>query len=254
MISAVAVTIPSCYFLWPSASHADAHGAHGDHEEHEDEHEEAEEPKEEDAPAEEDEPKEEESKSEEAAPKDEESKEEESKDDGEKSEDKDSEESASKEDKDTSMKQPQSNAPKEGESKSKTTSDGENMPENKGNIEGVQFKGKSSAGDEDNEIPDVRKREPDSKGAFKKRIDSAYGKNLGEGPEKDDEGNEEVRFESYTRDSESILTPTVLFRKTNLQRGRSDQQQAKGTFQHPYPSLYRHWAGPREIQEGRRIP
>ncbi|KAG9762772.1 hypothetical protein KCV02_g7152, partial [Aureobasidium melanogenum] len=58
-----------------------------------------------------------------------------------------------------------------------------------GNVEGVQFKGKTNEGDSDNEMPDERKREPDSKGAFKKRIDSGYGKNLGEGPAHRDDGS-----------------------------------------------------------------
>ncbi|KAI9713068.1 MAG: hypothetical protein M1820_001053 [Bogoriella megaspora] len=47
--------------------------------------------------------------------------------------------------------------------------------ESKGNAEGVQFKGKTSQGDEDNEMTDTRKHIPDAKGGAKKRIDSGYG-------------------------------------------------------------------------------
>ncbi|KAF2233386.1 hypothetical protein EV356DRAFT_503718 [Viridothelium virens] len=44
----------------------------------------------------------------------------------------------------------------------------------KGTPEGVRFKGKTSQGDEDNEMTDVRKHVPDAKGGAKKRIDSGY--------------------------------------------------------------------------------
>ncbi|KAF7846074.1 hypothetical protein BT93_L5322 [Corymbia citriodora subsp. variegata] len=64
------------------------------------------------------------------------------------------------------------------------------MPENKGDVEGVSFKGPTKEGDEDSKMPDERKRESDSKGAYKKRIDSGYGKNLGEGPAHRDDGSE----------------------------------------------------------------
>merc|ERR1739842_118651 len=50
-------------------------------------------------------------------------------------------------------------------------------PESRGNKEDVSFKGKmkeDAEGQSDN-----RKREPDSKGAYKKRIDSGLGKDLG---------------------------------------------------------------------------
>ncbi|THY30701.1 hypothetical protein D6D01_03164 [Aureobasidium pullulans] len=66
------------------------------------------------------------------------------------------------------------------------------MPTSKGDVEGVSFKGPTSEGDSDNKMPDERKREPDGKGAFKKRIDSGYGKNLGEGPEHREDGSTNV--------------------------------------------------------------
>jgi hypothetical protein len=68
------------------------------------------------------------------------------------------------------------------------------MPENKGDVEGVSFKGPTKEGDEDNKMPDERKREPDGKGGFKKRIDSGYGKNLGEGPEFRSDGSTSVCY------------------------------------------------------------
>lgn len=163
LISAIAVTIPSCYFLWPEASHGDAHGAHGAHEEHEEHDEEAsEEPKEEEST---EDSKEEDAPKEEAAPA-EESKEDESKGDESKKDDSE-----------------QKEAPKEGKP-------GKTEAESTSNkkVDGVQFKGKTGAGDDNNEMTDSRKREPDSKGAFKKRIDSHYAKDLGPGPSKSEDG------------------------------------------------------------------
>jgi len=167
LISAIAVTVPSCYFLWPEASHADAHGAHGAHdehaEEHEEEHEEAsEEPKEEAEDSKEDE-----------APK------EEASDDESKADDKNPE-------------QPEEE--KQSEPKGDSSKPDKTEPEEKSNqkVDGVQFKGKTAAGDDNNEMTDTRKREPDSKGAFKKRIDSGYGKNLGEGPSQNEDGKTNV--------------------------------------------------------------
>lgn len=196
LISAIAVTIPSCYFLWPSESHGDAHGAHGGHGEHA-EHEEHDEAEEHDEGGE---PKEEsEGEQEEASKEDDAKVEESSKDDSEGSDDKPAPEDdpATKNKEDDSAqgteKPPQSDAPKEGQNQSGANTDGENMPESKGKVDGVQFKGKTNKGDDDNEMPDTRKREPDSKGAFKKRIDSGYGKNLGEGPQKQDDDREAVR-------------------------------------------------------------
>jgi len=151
LISAVAVTIPSCYFLWPEESHDNAHGLEvASHAmTHKDESDEAPE----DAPKEDDEPAEE--------PKEDESKDDDSKDEA-----------------------PKEDAPKEDKSEDDSSKDdkpdsteGEKTSNKK--VDGVQFKGKTSEGDENNEMTDTRKREPDSKGAFKKRIDSGYQKDLG---------------------------------------------------------------------------
>lgn len=154
LISAVAVTIPSCYFLWPESHEGAGHGAHvathaGTHTE-----EEAEEAKDDEAPAEE--------PSADETPKEDESKDEESKE-----------------------KAPKEEAPKEekseGDSSSSSGKPDTTEPEKVSNqkVDGVQFKGKTAAGDENNEMTHERKREPDSKGAFKKRIDSGYQKDLG---------------------------------------------------------------------------
>lgn len=149
LISAVAVTIPSCYFLWPESHEGAGHGAHvmahaGTHTE-----EEAQEAKEDDAPA--DEPKEDET------PKEDESKDEKPKEEAPKEE-------KSEDDSSSSEGKPDSTEPEKTSNKK---------------VDGVQFKGKTAAGDENNEMTDERKREPDSKGAFKKRIDSGYQKDLG---------------------------------------------------------------------------
>jgi len=66
-------------------------------------------------------------------------------------------------------------------------------PESKGDTEGVQFKGKTSDGDENNKQGDNRKIEDDSKGAKKLRIDSDSAIDLGAGPAKRDDGSESVR-------------------------------------------------------------
>ena len=59
------------------------------------------------------------------------------------------------------------------------------------NVEGVQFKGPTSGGTAEGEQGDTRKHIPDAKGGNKKRIESHYGKRLGEAasddPEPDDE-------------------------------------------------------------------
>ncbi|KAG9951408.1 hypothetical protein KCU85_g2771, partial [Aureobasidium melanogenum] len=165
ILGAAGVTIPGAWYLWPDSSHGDVHGPGSAHAKHVEEHPEVEQPEEESQEQPEDESKDDgETKDEGGALKDGE---------GEKTQD-----------------QPQANnEPAAGESKSKPNTEGKNMPESKGNVEGVQFKGKTNEGDEDNEMPDERKREPDSKGAFKKRIDSGYGKNLGEGPAHRDDGS-----------------------------------------------------------------
>lgn len=52
-------------------------------------------------------------------------------------------------------------------------------PDNKGEPSGVQFKGRSTQGDEEGRVEDVRKHVPDAKGGAKKRIESTYGNKLG---------------------------------------------------------------------------
>ncbi|CAD0020636.1 hypothetical protein D6C91_07852 [Aureobasidium pullulans] len=174
ILGSAGITIPGAWYLWPDSSNGDAHGPGDAHAKQVEEHPEIEQPEEEEEKSED--------KSEEQPQ--EESKEE-SKDDESKDEPKEeSKGGALKDGKgEATQEQPQSGKePAEGESKSKRTTDGANMPENKGDVEGVSFKGPTSEGDSDNKMPDERKREPDGKGAFKKRIDSGYGKNLGEGP------------------------------------------------------------------------
>ncbi|KAF4551179.1 Hypothetical protein D9617_14g076360 [Elsinoe fawcettii] len=173
LLGAIAVTVPGCYYLWPSASHGDASHGHGHgHEEHHEEPESAEAEDQEDTKSE-------------AAPKEPEPEAEESTDEPAESKDKQSEEP--KEDsKDDDPKEESSDDDSE---KKEEKPSGEAAKTSNKKVDGVQFKGKTSAGDENNEMHDFRKREPDSKGAFKKRIDSAYQKDLGAGDHKDEDGN-----------------------------------------------------------------
>ena len=90
-----------------------------------------------------------------------------------------------------------------------------------GNVEGVQFKGATSGGTEEGEQGDTRKHIPDSKGFNKKRIESHYGKQLGEAQEseQDPEGKDLVSldyFESYVK-------------ADNCRRGHRQSQQAAWT-------------------------
>ena len=184
ILGSAGITIPGAWYLWPDSSNGDAHGPGDAHAKQVEEHPDIEQPEEEEEKSED--------KSEEQPQ--EESKEE-SKDDESKDEPKEeSKGGALKDGKgEATQEQPQSGKePAEGESKSKRTTDGANMPENKGDVEGVSFKGPTSEGDSDNKMPDERKREPDGKGAFKKRIDSGYGKNLGEGPTHRSDGSTSV--------------------------------------------------------------
>lgn len=197
----MAVTVPACWFLWPDTSHADSghHGGHEEHEEHE-EHDEAHEEKEEEAPQEEEKPAEEPEQKEE--PKEDSSSEQKdhSSEDTTPEEAKESEETAK-----PSGTQGDSQPASNDANKKSTASDEpeqKETPENKGNTESqgdqVNFKGKISDDAEGKE--DTRKREPDSKGAYKKRIDSGLGKELGAGPEFADSEGDEPRREAV-RDS-----------------------------------------------------
>jgi len=59
-------------------------------------------------------------------------------------------------------------------------------------VEGVQFKGKTNKGDDNNEMHDTRKIESDGKGGMRKRIDSGYQKDLGAGDRKNEDGSPSV--------------------------------------------------------------
>jgi len=191
IIGSAGITIPGAWYLWPDSSNGDAHGPGDAHAKQVEEHPEMEQSDDESEDKPEEESKDDESKDE--------SKDDESKDDEANTEAKDPKDDGETKDEGGALKdgagektqeQPQANnEPAAGESKSKATTDGKNMPENKGDVEGVSFKGPTKEGDSDNKMPDERKREPDGKGGFKKRIDSGYGKNLGEGPEHRDDGS-----------------------------------------------------------------
>lgn len=227
------MTIPSCYYLWPSASHAEHHG---DHEAHGEEHEESEEGegKEDASAAHSDE---EATSGEVEDGKDDSQTEAESnqaaketvegKHDPEDDDDSQTEEGSNiaaqetLEGKHDPEEKPKSDKPSgtEGEGQelgtdaNKASSGSEEAeskptPENKGSVEGVTFKGPVAGDGKD----DTRKREPDSKGGFKKRIDSGLGKDLGAGADKDEDGNENVSGDQSCLD---------VFRLTILQAATS---------------------------------
>nr|POE62403.1 zinc metalloprotease zmpb [Quercus suber] len=170
LFGAIAITIPSCWYLWPTASHAEHHGSHDAHAEESHDDEKDEEAPAEDAPAEE-EPKDDEAPKDDKAPK---------------------EDEAPKEDADA-----EKDEKKEDEQEDKPADKGESAPKDSG--EGGSDKtgvGKGKGKD----LSDTRKHEPsDSKGAAKKRIDSGLGKDLGAGPDFDDqEGDKPKRENSAT--------------------------------------------------------
>ncbi|PNS18931.1 hypothetical protein CAC42_6026 [Sphaceloma murrayae] len=163
LLGAIAVTVPGCYLLWPEPSHGDAHHGHGEH--HEESHDAEPEEKEESEAAPE--------STEEEAPA-------ETKDEA--------KADSTKEVKDDTPAEDAKDSGDETEAKPAESAGEAEKTSNK-KVDGVQFKGKTSAGDENNEMHDTRKREPDGKGGFKKRIDSAYQKDLGAGDHVDEDGN-----------------------------------------------------------------
>lgn len=174
LLGAVIVTPPACYYLWPDQSHAEHHG--GEHEEHGEAHEEEKEGEEE-APAEESKPEpeqqEEEKEGEQEQPK------EEKKDDA-PAQDTTAEQEEAKESEETAKpsgsegeSQPQSNDANKISSK---TEEGTSEPKTKA---GSTTTGKGHMKEGAPGHDDTRKREPDSKGAYKKRVDSGLQKDLG---------------------------------------------------------------------------
>ncbi|KAK4546433.1 hypothetical protein LTR36_002110 [Oleoguttula mirabilis] len=191
LAGAIAVTIPSCWFLWPSTSHADS-GHHGGHDEHAEEHEEKEEEApEEEAPQEGQEKQAEEVQSEQK----EESEPQPETDTTQKVEEsKDSEETGKASGSGGEGQSTGSDANKL--SSKHEESEQKEVPEAHGDTDnGAAFKGKVKE-DSDAKTEENRKREPDSKGAYKKRIDSGLGKDLGEGPEFDEPEGDSPRTES----------------------------------------------------------
>ena len=106
---------------------------------------------------------------------------------------------ASSQDSESEAESDDSDSENEGEKQDDTpdSSDGE-QPQNTAhetdgghNVEGVRFKGPTSGGTAEGEQGDTRKHIPDAKGGSKKRIESHYGKRLGEAasddPDPDDE-------------------------------------------------------------------
>ncbi|KAK5136950.1 hypothetical protein LTR08_001457 [Meristemomyces frigidus] len=186
LIGAIAVTIPTCWFLWPSSSHADS-GHHGGHEEHAESHEEGEA-----AEAEDDKPE----PQEEPETKDESEMKDESAQDTtqEHEEAKESEETA-KPSGTMGESQPASTDANKVSGKDEEAVPKE-TPDRGGDTDDAKFKGQMKPGSDGN--TDTRKREPDSKGAYKKRIDSGLGKDLGEGDAYDEENGDGPKTESVS--------------------------------------------------------
>ena len=65
------------------------------------------------------------------------------------------------------------------------------------NVEGVRFKGPTSGGTADGEQGDTRKHIPDAKGGSKKRIESHYGKRLGEASSDDPDLDDEDKVRAW---------------------------------------------------------
>ncbi|RMX84124.1 hypothetical protein D0869_04803 [Hortaea werneckii] len=189
LLGACVVTPPCVYYLLPSESHAEHHGGHEEHAEaHEETEEEKEAPQEEEAPAEEPQ----------SEPEPEQAPQQEEKKDESQATDTTEEQEKAKESEETAKpsgtegdSQPMSNDANKISSKTEEgTAEQKDQPESRGNKENVSFKGKmkeDAEGQSDN-----RKREPDSKGAYKKRIDSGLGKDLGatDNPASDDESQQ----------------------------------------------------------------
>lgn len=197
------MTVPSCYYLWPSTSHAEhSHATSHSTEEHEETAEKEDDDAEEAAPSE-------------GAGENQEH------DDSKPGEEPESPEVVQKKADETAEEQSkeseESAKPSGSEGESQPASDDANKsshggeeaevketPEGKGDVEGVQFKGKTAAGDDENKMDDTRKREPDSKGAFKKRIDSGAAKDLGTGSEEG--GSESASSKEAKKGSEGDIS------------------------------------------------
>lgn len=167
LVAAIVVTIPSCYYLWPSASEH-GHNDHGSHDHDDSHHEEKSEEAHDDDQATD------------APP--EEATEDSNDQSGEKSDSAESKEPTEQEDESASDDDDESD---------ESVQDVKHGQ--KGKVPGVQFKGKTAAGDSENEMTHTSKREPDAKGAFKRRLDSDSRKELGTDPSGDgNDGTEPV--------------------------------------------------------------
>jgi len=128
-----------------------------------------------------------------------------------------------------------------------------------GTVEGVQFKGASSA-TEDGEQSDTRKHIPDAKGGNKKRIESHYGKRQGVAGDDNLEPDENGR----TKDKVCrILYPEIFghvqiliillaCNRESTWRYDYNLRQAGRYFEHGYQTFHGPRQRPRKKQEGRR--
>lgn len=122
--------------------------------------------------------------------------------------------------------------------------------ESGGNVEGVKFKGATSAGTRDGEQGDTRKHIPDAKGGNKKRIESHYGKRQGVAGDDDLEPDESGRTKdkvSRTLYREScgpvqILMTLLACNGESTWRYDYDFRQAGRYLEHGYQTFH----GPRQ--------
>ena len=184
LISALAVTPVGAYFLWPSASSSHGHGDH--HDEHAEEHEEPEEEPE-DTPSGAPDSKAESNREEDAKTED-------SSDDS--NNDTDEENEKKKESPETAKPTGTEgdSQPKASDANKKSSgTEGSSEPTSKGGkpqTEGVTFKGKMK--EDSPGMQQTSKREPDSKGGYKNRLDSGLQKDLTPSTETHDENGREL--------------------------------------------------------------
>ena len=128
-----------------------------------------------------------------------------------------------------------------------------------GNVEGVQFKGASSA-TEHGEQSDTRKHIPDAKGGNKKRIESHYGKRQGVAGDDDLEPDENGRTKDkvcmtlYPEIFGHVQILIILLARNRESTWRYDYnlRQAGRYFEHGYQTFHGPRQRPRKKQEGRR--
>ena len=170
-VGSLVVTVPSvAYLLQPNPNkhhgHGHGEGEYGAHDDHKEGHEDGKENVDEDSSDPE-------------------------KDDGESKNEESTEQDQSQQDEDT-QESTQEVAQDTPNTSDDTSTEHTEEKDGGGNVEGVQFKGATSGGSREGEQGDTRKRVPDSKGFYKKRIESDYGNRQGALDENESEDGDKV--------------------------------------------------------------